>query len=191
MFNKPFGCVCARQDNRWPTVLDYFQELQNPDLSPVGRLDRETEGLLFITDDGKWNQLMAHPAHTKEKRYAFTAMGSLNNAQCQHLESGILLTGSDKPTAPAKIEITGYSLLSEVLPTLPEEVRGRLSRNRPDQPITFGFLTLTEGRKHQVRRMLRSVGCHVIALKRLSIDGILLDPDLQPGKWKEFHPFKI
>ena len=55
MFYKPYGCVTARRDMRYPTVMDYFQELQNPDLSPVGRLDRETEGLLLITDDGKWN----------------------------------------------------------------------------------------------------------------------------------------
>ena len=55
MFNKPFGCVTARRDDRYPTVMDYFQELHNDALSPVGRLDRETEGLLLITDDGQWN----------------------------------------------------------------------------------------------------------------------------------------
>ena len=63
MFNKPFGCVTARRDGRFPTVMDYFKDLQNDRLSPVGRLDRETEGLLIITDDGKWNQMMTHPDH--------------------------------------------------------------------------------------------------------------------------------
>ncbi len=188
MFNKPFGCVCARRDDRWLTVLDYFRELQNPDLSPVGRLDRETEGLLFLTDDGKWNQQMTHPDHAKEKQYAFTAMGTLTEAQCRSLESGILLTGSDRPTAPAKVEIIDHSRLCEILPTLPDELQWRLSRNHPDQPVTFGNLTLTEGRKHQVRRMLRAVGCYVIALKRLSAGGIVLDPKLKPGQWKEFRP---
>ena len=53
MFHKPFGCVTARRDEKFPVVMDYFRELDNPDLSPVGRLDRETEGLLFITDDGQ------------------------------------------------------------------------------------------------------------------------------------------
>lgn len=61
MFNKPFGCVTARRDALYPTVMDYFKELNNPNLSPVGRLDRETEGLLLITDDGKWNQRMCNP----------------------------------------------------------------------------------------------------------------------------------
>ena len=69
MFNKPFGCVTARRDNRYPTVMDYFQELHNDSLSPVGRLDRETEGLLFITDDGVWNQEMTHPGYQKKKTY--------------------------------------------------------------------------------------------------------------------------
>ena len=66
MFNKPYGCVCARKDDRYPTVMDYFTELNNPNLSPVGRLDRATEGLLFITDDGIWNQDMTHPDRKKE-----------------------------------------------------------------------------------------------------------------------------
>ena len=63
MFNKPYGCVSARRDDTFPTVIDYFKELNNPNLSPVGRLDRETEGLLLVTDDGKWNQLMTHPSN--------------------------------------------------------------------------------------------------------------------------------
>ncbi len=56
MFNKPFGCVTAHRDDRFPVVMDYFHSLENDRLSPVGRLDRETEGLLMITDDGIWNQ---------------------------------------------------------------------------------------------------------------------------------------
>lgn len=67
MLNKPYGCVCARRDDRYPAVMDYFTELNNPCLSPVGRLDRATEGLLLITDDGVWNQEMTHPDHRKEK----------------------------------------------------------------------------------------------------------------------------
>ena len=69
MFNKPVGCVTARTDERYPTVMDYFKELENENLSPVGRLDRETEGLLFITDDGQWNQKLTHPDHHIEKTY--------------------------------------------------------------------------------------------------------------------------
>ena len=67
MFNKPFGCVCARRDDRYPTVMDYFSDLDNPDLSPVGRLDRATEGLLLVTDDGMFNQKLTHPSYKKER----------------------------------------------------------------------------------------------------------------------------
>ena len=67
MFHKPFGCVSARRDDRYPTVMDYFKELHNENLSPVGRLDRETTGLLLITDDGVFNQKLTHPDFHKEK----------------------------------------------------------------------------------------------------------------------------
>ena len=114
MFNKPYGCVSARRDDTFPTVMDYFKELDNPNLSPVGRLDRETEGLLLITDDGKWNQIMTHPSNKKEKQYSFIAMGILNEEKIKLLENGVMLTGSDKTTAPAKLKITGTSILSKI-----------------------------------------------------------------------------
>ena len=78
MFNKPFGCVTARRDDRFPVVMDYFHSLENEHLSPVGRLDRETEGLLMITDDGIWNQEMTNPAFHVSKTYEFTALGTLD-----------------------------------------------------------------------------------------------------------------
>ena len=87
MFNKPYGCVCARRDDLYPTVMDYFKELNNPNLSNVGRLDRETEGLLLITDDGKWNQLMTHPSNEKEKLYEFIALGTLDDEKICRLEN--------------------------------------------------------------------------------------------------------
>ena len=89
MFNKPFGCVCARRDDRYPTVMDYFSDLDNPDLSPVGRLDRATEGLLLVTDDGMFNQKLTHPSYKKEKTYLFTAMGTLSEEDLYALEHGV------------------------------------------------------------------------------------------------------
>ena len=103
MFNKPFGCVTARRDACFPAVMDYFKDLGNDRLSPVGRLDRETEGLLIITDDGKWNQMMTHPDYQKKKVYEFTVLGDLDPMKLQKLENGILLNGSDTPTLPCKI----------------------------------------------------------------------------------------
>ena len=103
MFNKPFGCVTARRDDRYPTVMDYFKELDNENLSPVGRLDRETTGLLLITDDGVFNQQLTHPSYHKEKTYEFTLLGDLTPELIEKLESGVMLKGASEPTAPAKI----------------------------------------------------------------------------------------
>ena len=105
MFNKPFGCVTARRDTLYPTVMDYFSELHNDHLNPVGRLDRETTGLLLITDDGNWNQQLTHPAYHKKKTYLFTVLGDLTEDRRQFLENGILLKGSPVPTSPAKITL--------------------------------------------------------------------------------------
>jgi len=191
MFHKPYGCVSARRDDRHPTVIDYFKELDNENLSPVGRLDFETEGLMFITDDGKWNQLMANPSSHKEKVYEFVALGSLDEEKIAQLEAGVYLRGSDKITAPAKAEITGHTTLGEIMPTLHPEIQKHSCHNLPSHPIVTGRLTITEGRRHQVRRMLKAVNCCIIYLKRVSIAGIELDPDLAPGEWKEFFPENI
>ena len=136
MFNKPFGCVCARRDDRYPTVMDYFSDLDNPDLSPVGRLDRATEGLLLVTD----------------------------------------------------VCVTATSVLKEVLPTLHPEIQSASCHNRPEHPIVFGEITVTEGKKHQVRRMLKAVGCCIIALKRVTMGNFTLDETLAPGEFKEIFP---
>lgn len=185
MFNKPFGCVTARRDAKFPVVMDYFRELNNENLSPVGRLDRETEGLIFITDDGMWNRKMTLPGEHKEKRYAFIVMGELTPEKVAQLEAGVLLRGDDTLTAPCKLEITGHSTLGEVLPTLHPDIQRKSAHNPMDRPMTFGMITITEGRYRQIRRMMKVVRCLVLSLKRVSVDGIVLDPDLKPGEWKE------
>lgn len=188
MFYKPFGCVTARRDSRYPTVMDYFRECGNKNLSPAGRLDRQTEGLLFITDDGRWNQLMTRPEHRKEKIYEFTALGTLDAEKIHNLETGVLLKGSSTPTAPCRVQVTDTAVLSEVLPLLHPEIQDATKHNRPEHPIVMGRITITEGRKRQIRRMLKTAGCCVLKLKRISIDGIPLDESLKPGEWKEFTP---
>ena len=162
MFHKPFGCVTARRDDRYPTVMDYFKELHNDRLSPVGRLDRETTGLLLITDDGIFNQKLTHPSYHSE--------------------------GADTLTAPAKITVTGHAVMSDILSTLPEEIQKDIHKNRPDHSITYGIITISEGKKRQIRRMMKSVHCCVIELKRISIGDIVLDKALCPGEWKEIFP---
>lgn len=187
MFNKPFGCVTAHRDDRFPVVMDYFRSLENDRLSPVGRLDRETEGLLMITDDGIWNQKMTNPAFHVPKTYEFVALGTLNEENLQRLSEGILLIGSDRPTTGASVTVTGTSLLSKVVPHLHPDMQEKLKYNLPDHPVVFGTITISEGRKRQIRRMLKVVGCCVIRLKRISMGELLLDPELKPGEYKEIE----
>ena len=187
MFNKPFGCVTAHRDDRFPVVMDYFRSLENEHLSPVGRLDRETEGLLMITDDGIWNQEMTNPAFHVPKTYEFTALGTLNEEKLRKLSEGVLLIGSDRPTTGASVTVTGTSLLSKVVPHLHPDMQKKLKYNLPDHPVVFGTITISEGRKRQIRRMLKVVGCCVIRLKRISMGDLILDPKLKPGEYKEIE----
>ncbi len=187
MFNKPFGCVTAHRDDRFPVVMDYFRSLENDRLSPVGRLDRETEGLLMITDDGIWNQKMTNPAFHVPKTYEFAALGTLNEENLQRLSEGVLLIGSDRPTTGASVTVTGTSLLSKVVPHLHPDMQEKLKYNLPDHPVVFGTITISEGRKRQIRRMLKVVGCCVIRLKRISMGSIVLDEKLAPGEYKEIE----
>ena len=187
MFNKPFGCVTARRDDRFPVVMDYFHSLENEHLSPVGRLDRETEGLLMITDDGIWYQEMTNPAFHVSKTYEFTALGTLDKEKLRKLSEGVLLIGSDRPTTSASVTVTGTSILSKVVPHLHPDMQEKLKYNLPDHPVVFGTITISEGRKRQIRRMLKVVGCCVIQLKRISMGDLILDPKLKPGEYKEIE----
>ena len=188
LFHKPFGCVTARRDERYPTVMDWFRELDNPDLSPVGRLDRETEGLLLITDDGMFNRYMTRPEFRKEKIYEFTVLGDLTEEKRQTLEDGVYLTGDPEPTAPARITVTGKSTLGDVLPRLHPEIQEKSRHNPMDRPVTFGTLTLTEGRNRQIRRMMKTQRLLVLQLKRVKMGAFALPEDLNPGEWVEIFP---
>ena len=190
LFHKPFGCVTARRDDRYPTVMDWFGALDNPDLSPVGRLDRETEGLLVITDDGMWNRRMTRPEFQKEKVYEFVVLGDLTEQKRQTLEAGVLLNGEDTPTAPAHIALTGKSTLGAVLPTLHPEIQEKSLHNPMDRPVTFGRITITEGRNRQIRRMMKTQRLLVLALKRVQMGEITLPEGLKPGEWVEIFPQK-
>ena len=188
LFHKPFGCVTARRDERYPTVMDWFRALDNPDLSPVGRLDRETEGLLLITDDGMFNRELTRPEFHKEKVYEFLVLGDLTEEKRQALEAGVLMNGEDTPTAPARITVTGKSTLGAVLPALHPEIQEKSRHNPMDRPVTFGSITITEGRNRQVRRMMKTQRLLVLALKRVKMGAFALPEGLKPGEWVEISP---
>ena len=188
LFHKPFGCVTARRDERYPTVMDWFRALDNPDLSPVGRLDRETEGLLLITDDGMFNRELTRPEFHKEKVYEFLVLGDLTEEKRQALEAGVLMNGEDTPTAPARITVTGKSTLGAVLPALHPEIQEKSRHNPMDRPVTFGSITITEGRNRQIRRMMKTQRLLVLALKRVKMGAFALPEGLKPGEWVEISP---
>ena len=185
LFHKPFGYVTARRDERHPTVMDGFRALDIPDLSPVGRLDRETEGLLLITDDGQFNRHMTRPEFQIEKIYEFTVLGDLDEEKRQRLEAGVLLTGDPEPTAPARITITGKSTLGEILPLLHPEIREKTAHNPMDRTVTFGTIAITEGCNRQIRRMMKTQRLLVLALKRTKMGPYTLPDQLKPGEWAE------
>ena len=188
MFHKPAGCITARRDAKHATVMDYFKELHNDNLSPVGRLDLETEGLLFITDDGVWNQKLTHPNYKKEKCYEFWVTGEITEEAKQQLEQGLWIEGFTEITAPAKVVLTDRSVLKEVLSDLPVVLQKKYSERQPNYPVVKGNITITEGKKRQIRRMMKAIGCRVIYLKRISMGEYVLDETLKPGEWKEFVP---
>ena len=185
LLHKPWGCVTARRDDRHPTVMDCLPpELGG--LHPVGRLDRDTEGLLLLTDDGALTARLTRPEHHVPKTYAFWALGTLPPEALTRLREGVYLPPDPVPTRPARVELTGVSSLYQIAGEIPPPYRARLLKNR-DLPAVSGELTLTEGRTHQVRRMLRAVGCSVVRLRRVALGPLTLG-SLPAGAWRPLTP---
>lgn len=189
IFHKPAGCVTALRDATHPTILSYLGALDMTKLRPVGRLDYDTEGLLILTDDGAYNQYMTHPADGVEKEYFFWAMGNFTEEKRKKLESGILLNGEEEaPARPAKLSLVQESKLTEIYNYIRGKQKEHILKNRPDTPVFSGYITVTQGRKHEVKRLLKSIGCCCIYLKRVRMGDVVLPEDLDVGKVREFIP---
>lgn len=184
MFNKPTGCVTARVDASHTTVMDYFKDVNNPSLHPMGRLDKDTEGLLLITDDGKFNNFLMSPENHVPKKYEFVAFGHLTEEAINEIEHGIYLTGDSKLTAPCKVCVKYEGILNDIVDLIEKLHYNKLLKNRPDSPITYGDITITEGRKHHVKRLIKHAHCSVVGLKRVSIGELELDASLPPGSYR-------
>ncbi len=157
LFHKPAGCVTAKQDNVHKTVMEYFpDEIRAKDISPVGRLDLDTEGLLLFTNDGPLTHHLLSPTHHIPKTYYAILDKEIPVSAIELFKEGVDI-GDDKPTLPAELV-----LLSE------KEAE----------------LTIHEGRFHQVKRMFEAVGCTVTYLKRLSM-GTLTLGDLGKGEYRK------
>lgn len=158
VMNKPAGYVCATEDAEHPIVVDLLDSHLGQPLKVVGRLDKDTTGLLFLTTDGQWLHRITTPKSLCQKRYRMTLAEPIDDAALAQLEEGVMLNGEAAPTLPAKAE--------------------RIS----DMEI---FLTIQEGKYHQVKRMLAAVGNKVERLHRDQIGPLVLDDSLQPGEFRE------
>lgn len=184
MFNKPRGCITARRDARHKTVMDYFPENMHDEIFPIGRLDKDTEGLLLFTDDGSFFHRLMRPEFHVPKTYYFIADGIPNEDKLDELRSGVrVYNNREEPTAPAKIEIVDKFSLRDVKDLLDGEARV-FATKRGDFPAVSGKITITEGKKHQVKRMIRYTGPRVVYLKRLAIGSLWLDEQLMPGEYR-------
>lgn len=184
MFHKPAGCITARKDERHRTVMDYFDGVNQDGLFPVGRLDKDTEGLLFLTNDGAFNHQLMHPDKHVPKTYYFCGVGSLQEQDIQNLEQGMLFEKDGVLTKPARFQRAEEVITEEIKSLITRGKNGRRQSSLMTRPITQGYLTISEGRKHQVKRMLKAVGCRVVYLKRISVGKVRLDETLKKGTYR-------
>lgn len=191
MFHKPSGCITAKSDETHKTVMEYFSKELQEELHPVGRLDKDTEGLFLFTNDGKWNQDLMHPENHVEKRYFFWVLGELNEEKRKQLEQGVFLVGAKEKTMPAQLKIGEKAELQEIEHLFCGKKCSNVVKNPRNHVVMSGYLTIKEGKKHQVKRMLKAVGCYVVYLKRVSIGKLMLDESLQPGEYRELQPEEL
>ncbi|MFO7262966.1 MAG: 16S rRNA pseudouridine(516) synthase [Bacillaceae bacterium G1] len=160
IMNKPSGVITATEDAVLPTVLDLLDAADRaPSLFPVGRLDRDTEGLLLLTNDGQLAHRLLSPKHHVPKRYAVRVRGWVTEEDAARFAAGLVLEDGTR-TLPAELTILSAGTVSDC------------------------EVTLYEGKFHQIKRMFRVLGKHVVALKRLSMGPLTLDPALSPGMYR-------
>ncbi|HKM04623.1 MAG TPA: pseudouridine synthase [Lachnospiraceae bacterium] len=191
MFHKPAGCITARTDNNRKTVMDYFGMVNSKGLFPVGRLDKDTEGLLFLTNDGEFNHQLMYPENHVEKTYFFWAFGSLDKLDLERLQKGISISETEPLTKPAIIQVIKEGLYDDLKGEMDIGDLINKKKNLYHQKVVCGYLTISEGRKHQVKRMLKSVGCFVVYLKRISIGHVQLDKALEKGSFRRLSSEEV
>ena len=168
LFYKPAGCVTARTDKTEKTVMDYFPDSMKKCHSPVGRLDKDTEGILLITNDGTLNHRLSSPSYHVNKTYYAMLDSPVPEEAAGCFLKGVDI-GDEKPCLPAKLVI------------LPE---------RAENAVYAAELTVCEGRFHQVKRMFAAVGCKVLYLKRLTFAGLSLK-GLEKGSYRKLTEEEI
>lgn len=156
MLNKPRGVVSATQDNTACTVAELLAPEGRKDLFPMGRLDKDTEGLLILTNDGELTHRLLSPKRHVDKTYEVTVAHALSAEDLRRLEQGVDI-GEDRLTLPARAEAVSENIL---------------------------HLTIQEGKYHQVKRMFEAAGKTVTYLRRESMGSLVLDQSLKPGQYR-------
>lgn len=162
MLNKPSGVVSATEDKREKTVIDLIKGQKRKDLFPVGCLDKDTVGLLLITNDGNLAHRLLSPKHHVDKCYFAKVQGNVTKDDAEKFAEGVNIGTEDEPeiTMPGKLDIIKSDDLSEIR------------------------LTIQEGKFHQVKRMFQAVGKEVVYLKRERMGSLILDDNLAEGEYR-------
>lgn len=162
MLNKPAGVISATNDPKQKTVLDLITDKSRKDLFPVGRLDKDTVGLLLITNDGNLAHRLLSPKHHVDKCYFAKVQGNVTKDDAEKFAEGVNIGTEDEPeiTMPGKLDIIKSDDLSEIR------------------------LTIQEGKFHQVKRMFQAVEKEVVYLKRERMGSLILDDNLAEGEYR-------
>ena len=168
MLHKPAGVVTASKDRNLQTVMDLLPpDIQSDQLYAIGRLDRDTTGLLLLTDNGPLGFQLLHPQYHVDKTYQVKVNGPLSSDHIQKFKDGIVFLDGTL-CKPAKLEILSAS---------PTE--------------SHASITISEGKFHQIKKMFLSVGVKVTSLKRVQFGDFTLDPELAEGQYRPLNPEEL
>ena len=168
MLHKPNGVVTASKDKKLPTVMDLLlKHFQSEQLYAIGRLDRDTTGLLLLTDNGPLGFQLLHPQYHVDKTYQVKVNGPLTSEHIQQFKDGIVFLDGTV-CKPAQLEILSSS-----------------------SSLSQTTITISEGKFHQVKKMFLSVGVKVTSLKRVQFGDFTLDPELAEGQYRPLNPEEL
>lgn len=174
LFNKPYDVLSRFTDENGRSTLSDFISIKN--IYPAGRLDRDSEGLILLTDDGALQAHISDPRHKMEKTYWVQIEGIADETALQQLQHGVMVQG--QMTRPAKTKAISPPALWDRDPPI---------RQRQHVPTSWLEISIHEGRNRQIRRMTAAVGLPTLRLVRVSIGPWALE-DLLPGQWREVDP---